>query len=834
MHIGLRFFSRILLPALVAIFLFVGVTFLVIIPSYRENLMEGKRETIRELTNTALSVMHKLDKMVSDTLSLDQAQEEAALIIGDMRYGPEQKDYFWITDTVPVMVMHPYRPGMIGMNLSDYRDNQGKNFFVDIVDIVRENGEGYIDYKWQWKDDSLTVVSKLSYVKAYEPWAWIVGTGIYIDDVNREIASLSRRVIRISILATLILAALIAYLARRNYVAELERQKAQEKLRDSMERYKKLVDASADGVLLVLEEEIAYANPYILGLFGFSEEDFEKRESKLLEKLKMLIVVANHGHEGESEDALVSEQEIEGVNNNPVDVVVNRSKFELEGKHGFIYGVKDISRQKDRVRELEMKIEKFRSLDKLQISSNLLLQPLSDHLQFALQCEPGTPVRMAARMMSRAQADVILVMNEDSSLAGIITQSDISRRIVAPGWDPDLPVEKIMSAPVISIAEDDLLMDAFSLMLQHQISYIVVNPKEHGRPAYVSLLSLSELRRDTPEYLLNAIRKAETVYEVSNTLNRLPYLIQRLAETGTGAATSGKLISKISDAITRKLIDEAILELGPPPGPFVFLALGSEGRYEQTLATDQDNALVFKSEDQNQKQACQDYFLQLGNIVCNNLSKAGYPLCKGGVMAMNPEWCMDIEDWQKAISAWIATPNPQELLKTSIFFDFRAVAGQMDLAEDLQHWVLKELREKEIFFFNLAKSVIALRPQILDSSAFRHETIDLKLPILALTGIVRLWALKSGISLRNTMERLFALESAGAISQGLMNDFDQGFKFLTLMRIKNQLLQFETGNPFTNHIPTRDLSEMDKAMLQRVTTRINDHLNRIAIDFRIS
>ncbi|MEE4176309.1 MAG: DUF294 nucleotidyltransferase-like domain-containing protein [Bacteroides sp.] len=834
MHIGQRFFSRILLPALVAVLLFVGVTFLVIIPTYRENLMEGKRETIRELTNTALSVMRKLDRMVTDTFSLYEAQREAALIIGDMRYGPEQKDYFWITDTIPVMVMHPYRPGMIGMNLSDYRDNQGKNFFVDIVNIVKEKGEGYIDYKWQWKDDSLTVVSKLSYVKPYEPWGWIVGTGIYIDDVNREIASLSRRVIWISILATLVLGALIAYLTRRNYMAELERQKAQEKLRDSMERYKKLVDASADGVILVLEDEIAYANPFVLGLLGFSEKDFESKESQLFERLETLIEEADQGHEGDREEALVSEQKIPGFDGNTVDVVVNRSKFELEGKHGFIYGVKDISRQKDRVRELEMKIEKFRAFDKLQISSSLLLQPLSEHLQPAPRCDLTTTVNMAARMMARAKADIILVMNDDGSVAGLITQSDISRRIVASGMDHGIPAEKIMSAPVISLSEDDMVMDAFSLMLQHQVSYIVVLPREHTKPSYISLLSLSELRRDTPEYLMNAIRKAETVYEIADNLNRLPTLIQRLVETGTGAATSGKLISKVSDAITQKLIEEAMNEMGPPPAPFAFLALGSEGRFEQTLATDQDNAIVFRSDKAIDKESNKDYFLQLGNRVCNNLHKAGYPLCKGGVMALNPDWCMDLEDWQKAIAAWITTPNPQELLKTSIFFDFRAVAGHQELAEELQHFVLKELKGKDIFFFNLAKSVISLRPQVLDSSALKNDNIDIKLPILSLTSIVRLWALKNGISLRNTSERLFALESAGAIPSTLTDDFEQGFRFLTLLRIKGQLQQFETGEPFSNQINAKHLSEMDKAMLKRVTTMINDHLNRLSIDFRIS
>jgi PAS domain S-box-containing protein len=836
MQRGHRFFTRILLPTLVAVLLFLAATFLLVIPTYRESLMEGKRETIRELTNTAWSVMQKLDLMVDTVFVLGEAQHEAALIIGDMRYGPEQKDYFWITDTIPVMVMHPYRPTMIGMDLSDYRDNQGKNFFVDIVNIVKEDGDGYIDYKWQWKDDSLTVVSKLSYVKAYEPWGWIVGTGIYIDDVNREIASLSRKVIWISVLATLMLGALIAYLARRSYIAELERQKAQERLRDSMERYKKLVESSTDGVMMMIENEIVYINPYLLQLFGYSEEDFDRHDPGFFEVLASFISEAGQGHDHESaemHEQVTSEQKVIGRNGQVVNVVVNRSKFELEGKHGFIFSVKDISQQKDVVKELEQKIEKFRSIDNLQLSANLLLQPLSDHLLAAPRCDMDTPVSAAARLMGRAKADIILVMDKEGLVAGLITHSDISRRVVATGSDPSTPVSAVMSSPVISISEDDMVMDAFSLMLQHQVSYIVVRPKEGDKPSYISLLSMSELRRDTPEYLINAIRKAESVYEISDQLNRLPRLIQRLVETGTGAATSGKLISKVSDAITQKLIEDAIAELGAPPAPFVFLALGSEGRREQTLATDQDNAIIFGPVKPDEQAKCQTYFLELGSRVCHALSKAGCPLCKGGVMAMNKEWCMDLKEWQQAISSWIATPNPQELLKTSIFFDFRPVYGQTELSEELQHLVLKELKNKDVFFFNLAKSIIGLKPPAMDSSIMKQDSFDVKLPIMAITGIARLWALKYGVSLRNTSERLFALESAGAISASLREEFDQAFRYLTLLRLKNQLRQFEASETFSNKISPKHLSEMDVIMLKRVSATIGDHLTRLAMDFRI-
>lgn len=838
METNSRFFLKILLPVMVAAGVFLAAIFLFVIPNYRQNLMEGKRETIRELTNAAWSVMQKLDQIESEYFSEEMARAEAALIIGDMRYGPQQKDYFWITDTIPVMVVHPYRPSLVGVNLKDYRDNQGKNFFVEIVEIVKENGDGFIDYKWQWKDDSLTVVPKLSYVKAYKPWGWIVGTGIYIDDVNRQIANLTRKVVWTSILVSLLLATLIGYLTRRNYFAEQERQRAQEKQRDTAERYKKLVESSTDGVLMILDKEIVYVNPCLIGIFGFSQQDYGRQENEFFNTIENFITAFARFRESEEPKAsgqFTTEFEILKNDGTTALVVVNTSEFELEGKPGIIFAVKDVSRQKNVVKELEVKIEKFRSIDNLQLSANLLLQPLSDHLLNAPRCEPHTPVNLAARLMARSKADLILVVDEAGRAIGLLTHSDISRRVVATGCDQATPVSEIMSSPVISISEEEMVMDAFALMLQHQVSYIVIRPANAAHPpSYISLLSLSELRRDTPEFLINTVRKTETIFEISDTLKRLPRLIGRLVETGTGAATAGKLISKVSDAVAIKLIEDAIALLGPAPAPFVFLVLGSDGRREQTLATDQDNALAYEPAGPENKEICQKYFLELGQIICNNLHQVGYPLCKGGVMAMHPDWCMEINNWNKAIASWIKVPNPQELLKTSIFFDFRPVYGKIELAEELQQHALKVLKGQDNYFFNLAKSITGLKLAAMDNHSLRHDGFDTKLPLLLITAIARFWALKNGISLRNTSERYFALESAGVITPQLREEFEQAFRYLTLLRLKNQLRQVHSAEEPNNWVIPEMISEMDAIMLKRINKTITDHLNRMAIDLRIN
>ncbi len=950
-----RFFSRILLPSMIAVLLFLVAIYFFVIPNYRENLMEGKRETIRELTSTAWSVMHKLDLMVSNDFGVSKAKQEAALIIGDMRWGEEMKDYFWITDTLPRMVMHPYRPSMNGMDLSNYRDQNGKNFFVDIVKLVQGQGDGYIDYKWQWKDDSLTVVSKLSYVKAYEPWGWIVGTGIYVDDVKSEIETLTRRLLWITVLITILIAAIIAYLARRNLIVENERNRAQERLRDSMERYKKLVEASTDGVLMIIDNEIVYCNPFLLNLLGYTQSDFDQQDSqfyKTINDFLQLFSASIDKGQGVKQHEISMEQKILKKNGVLTDVVVNRSKFEIEGKQGFIFAVKDVSKHKDVERELDLSMEKFKSIaglmsigvfrctlgrqsrfveinqkaitllgyysesevkdtrvqdlfeieeeknevikainegftikDRLlrlkradgsivptlvslfpvsdahgkmvfcdgmlidaydhlgrgsnfssntstiNLSANVLLRPLKDFAQVAPYCTMHTKIFIASKILTSSKADLLIVNDETGVAVGLVTHSDISRRVVAAGIDLNSPISEIMSAPLISVSEDEMVMDAFTLMLQHRISYIVVKSLSNAKKHYISLLSLSELRKDTPEYLSNTIDKAQSVFEINETMLQLPRQIRNLLETGTGIASIAKFTSKLSDSVTAKFIDEAISELGKPPVPFVFLVLGSEGRKEQTLATDQDNAIVFQDMSHEVPNSHRQYFLTLGAIVCNRLCEVGFPLCKGGVMAMNSDWCMSLADWEARVAQWISTPNPQEVLNTSIFFDFRPVYGDFGVANRLQKFCQMRLKDQNVYFYNLAQTTISIKVNAIEGK--ENDSYDIKIPILAITSIARLWSLRYGIGERNTAERFLALKSIGIFTSSHRDEFDQAYRFLMNLRLKNQLQQIESNSVPDNKIPVQSFSDIDRIMIKKIVTIIADHQARIAIDFRV-
>ena len=221
---------RIILPVSLTVILFGLTIFLLLLPLIEEKRMDGKREMIRELTESSWSILAAHARKEADgLLTREQAQSAAIENIRRLRYGPEIKDYFWINDMLPRLVMHPYRADLEGKDISDYTDPNGKRLFVEFVKVVTDAGAGYVDYQWQWKDDPDRIVPKISYVKGFEPWGWIVGTGIYVEDVRAEIASLTRKLTLICLGILAVILALSVYIVRRGVIAEQEKKQAEEK-----------------------------------------------------------------------------------------------------------------------------------------------------------------------------------------------------------------------------------------------------------------------------------------------------------------------------------------------------------------------------------------------------------------------------------------------------------------------------------------------------------------------------------------------------------------------------------------------------------------------------
>ena len=261
-----------MLPAVLAVILFILATFLLLIPAVENQMLEGKKETTQELTRSAISVIDEYYREeVAGTLTREQAQAEAKVSIEQLRWGDEGKDYFWITDMHPTMIMHPYLPELDGQDLTTYEDKAGNELFVEMVDVVQKDGSGYVEYYWQYKDDPTRIVRKLSYVEAFRPWQWVVGTGIYVDDVDAAIAAVQRNLIYVSL--AIAIAGRACCCSTADGRASRSREEGRPPRRASTsrnEKYRALVEAATEGLLMTFGGKATYANKPLLDMLGYT------------------------------------------------------------------------------------------------------------------------------------------------------------------------------------------------------------------------------------------------------------------------------------------------------------------------------------------------------------------------------------------------------------------------------------------------------------------------------------------------------------------------------------------------------------------------------------
>ena len=346
---------RILLPTLLVILLFLAALWGIILPSFEQTLLERKRELIRELTNSAWSILASYERDErGGLLSREDAQALAVARIGSLRYGPQSLDYFWIQDMQPRMIMHPYRQDLNGQELQGITDPRGVHIFVAFADLVRRAGEGYIDYVWQWNDDPLRLEPKESYVKGFAPWGWVVGTGIYTDDVRAEIVRIEQSLINTALAISGVMIVLLLFVLQQSLRIERERQEVVDDLRASTERYHSLIEATTEGTLLILDERCRYANQTFFQMTGYTPRQLEfleladllpqEAENQMLwDRAAQTLAARTNGEQSTDGDAF--DGVLRHADGHLIECVLAVNPIVFAGQHGFILIVRDLARQ---------------------------------------------------------------------------------------------------------------------------------------------------------------------------------------------------------------------------------------------------------------------------------------------------------------------------------------------------------------------------------------------------------------------------------------------------------------------------------------------------------
>jgi PAS domain S-box-containing protein len=822
------FFVRILLPTLLAIGLLVVPLFWFIVPAFEDALLSRKRETIRELTNSAISILaeyHAEER--AGRLTRGQAQEAAVARVRDLRYGKDGKDYFWITDMHPRMVVHPYRTDLNGKDVSDFRDPQGNRVFMEFARAVREHQEGYVEYVWQWKDDPQRLAPKQSYVKGFAPWGWVIGTGLYMDDVRSEIAAITGRIIHVSAALAVVIALLLAFVAQQSFRSERKRSLAEEALRESHERYRALVEASKEGTLLVVDGRFTYANQTLLALLGYSESDLP-----LLDLVDVLPDAAHLAAVAPGETAAAARAKLVRRDGTHVEAMLAAEQIELGDHKGIAFIVRDIKGPR---REPDTSP----SATHREPPPLALLEQAESFMRPLPSCELSESIGHAASIMSRSDASALLVTDSAGRGVGLVTDSDLRERVLGRGLPASRPVSEVMTAPLVAVSPSALAYEAMLLMRDDGLEHVAVRDELGRVLGVVRSRELLELDRYPLAALASAIRNAARREDLLDFRPRLLEAVRSLVEAGARPKNTCRAITAVTDAFTERLVHFAVDDLGPPLVPFAFVALGSQGREDQTLVTDQDNAIIHGLPAPEHRAAVKEYFAALGASVCTWLDRLGYPLCKGLTMANQERWCAPLDTWKEYFSSWVSAAEPKDLLGFNTFFDFRCVYGEQALATALRRQVLAELGRTNTFFVHLAKDALPQKP-LLDffgnivaraGAESSERSFDIKEAVSPIVAFARLYALRHGDSSTNTFDRLEHLREGGVLSPDAHAEVFRAYDLLVGLRLRQQAAALAEGREPSNHVPLSSLTQIDQVMLKQVFSQTASLQKRIAFDF---
>lgn len=438
----------------------------------------------------------------------------------------------------------------------------------------------------------------------------------------------------------------------------------------------------------------------------------------------------------------------------------------------------------------------------------------------AVRADGGTSTADAVRLMHEERVGSVVIADGDDRPSGIFTLHDL-RAVIARGVSLDTPLEQVMTANPKTLEGDALAFEAVLIMAREHIRHIVVT--RGGKLAgVVSERDMFALQQIDVVQIMRRLSGAESIEALAQTRGGIQRLIDGLLAHGAGAEQLVRLITLLNDRTVTRAI-EICLEGAEPPGvAFTWIAFGSEGRSEQTLVTDQDNGILFVARDED-PEAVRGRLIPLARRINEALDRCGFPLCKGNIMASNPELCLSFDEWEETFRRIIASNTPQNLLRSSIYFDFRPIWGDPRPVEKLQRRVLEKASGNSLFRRMMAGNALINRPPLGMLRDFITErsgdddraTLDLKMR--GLTPFVdgaRLLALEGALPQTNTLERLRAVGRAGLASAREVDAWSRSFAYLQLFRMRLHQEQARAGQPMTNRLDPDMLNTLDRRILK--------------------
>ncbi|MCW3105606.1 MAG: hypothetical protein JWQ09_112 [Segetibacter sp.] len=480
------------------------------------------------------------------------------------------------------------------------------------------------------------------------------------------------------------------------------------------------------------------------------------------------------------------------------------------------------------------------TFDESYIAADQLYSRRMESIQYRniVSCPGTTPIYVAARQMAKNKVSCLFVTDEDGKITGYVTDITIRDKVVANISDANNPIISIMDKPVVSISAQAYVYEALLMMFRTKTRYLLI--KNNGD--YVGFQSRNKLlseQAQSPLVFIQSVKSASTVTELKRKWEKVPEIVTQLLERGVNAEIANQVITTVADTIAIKVIEGVIDEMGIPPAKFAFMVLGSEGRKEQTLKTDQDNAIIYEDKANEHREEVREYFLQFADTVSGRLNDIGFSFCEGEFMAKNPKWTHSLSHWKRNYASWIEDAFAETAIKFSTFFDCRFLYGEASLVDELKTFLDEELQKPlEKLFYYMAKNALQYEPpltffkNIRTTTVGSQEVFDIKKAMTPIVDLVRVYALQNRVFDVNTGERLKALKEIGIFTETAYNELNQSYYFLMSMRLKNQANQImnDKAEP-NNYIDLNGLTKIEQGTLIEIFKTITNFQSRIRIYF---
>ena len=487
--------------------------------------------------------------------------------------------------------------------------------------------------------------------------------------------------------------------------------------------------------------------------------------------------------------------------------------------------VEDTTRLKQAV---ESKSDDANALTTSKVKTLLTREPLI----LANSCS----IQSVAQIMAEENLSAVLINDPDisdeqgNSFVGIVTEKDLCAKVIASGLSVDNPVSEVMSTELISLDHNAYIFEAMLIMLRYNVLHLPI--LKNKQP--IGLIEVADIIRYESQ---NSLLFVSSIFQQQSTDDlvllsaQLKDCFVRMVNEDANSHMVGRAMSEIGRSFKQRLLELAEEELGLPPIPYCFLALGSMARDEQLIVTDQDNALILDNSYEESKHGV--YFAQLAKFVCDGLAACGYSYCTGEIMATNPQYRKTQSQWEDCFADWIDNPNPQALLNCSIFFDLTGVYGRIKWAEQLNAFILRRAKKNNRFLACLARNALNRKPPlgffkdfVMEKDGRHNNSINLKRRGTApLADLIRVHALAIGSQSQNSFDRLEDIIEAGILPKSKGEDLKHAMELISLVRLRHQALDIESALEPDNNIEPENMSDFERRNLKDAFLVLNNAQN---------